>query len=105
MARALEENLRRTAVPVEIPDAHLLLLEITDHLHGIRRQTEQLLREVHHRYAGWAQTLEDLHRHAMGDFYHYDNHPRGAEEPRQNILLRAAETTAPELPALKKASA
>ena len=79
MARALEENLRRTAVPVEIPDEHLLLLEITDHLHGIRRQTEQLLREVHHRYAGWAQTLEDLHRHAMGDFYHYNTHPRSAD--------------------------
>jgi pyruvate,orthophosphate dikinase len=98
MARALEENLRRTAVPVEIPDEHLLLLEITDHLHGIKRQTEALLREVHHRFAGWAQTLEDLHRHAMGDFFHYNSHPRGAEalEIFMDLYARVAAQAVPD---------
>jgi pyruvate,orthophosphate dikinase len=98
MARALEENLRRTAIPVEIPEEHLLLLEITDHLHGVRRQTEALLREIHHRYAGWAQTLEDLHRHAMGDFYHYNNHPRGTEalEIFMDLYARVAAQAVPD---------
>ncbi|NNK64613.1 MAG: hypothetical protein HKO98_15550 [Gemmatimonadetes bacterium] len=79
MTRALDENLRRTAVQVVIPEEHLVLLEVTARHHGLHRQTEALLTEVHHRFVGWPQALEDLHRRATGDFFHHDRHPRGAE--------------------------
>jgi hypothetical protein len=76
---ALEVNRSRTAIEVVIPDEHLVLLEITERWRGVRDATHALLREVHHRYPGWAQTLGDLHRRAMGDLAYYDEHERGAE--------------------------
>ena len=79
MKRALDVNLQRTAVEVVIPDEHQVLLEVTSRLFGVRKQTEELLREVHHRYVGWAQTLADLHRRATNDFFHYNGHPRGPD--------------------------
>jgi pyruvate,orthophosphate dikinase len=76
---ALEANRTRTAIEVVIPDEHLVLLEITERWRGVRDATHALLREVHHRYPGWAETLSDLHRRAMGDLPYYDEHERGAE--------------------------
>jgi pyruvate,orthophosphate dikinase len=77
--KALEANLQRTAVEVVIPEEHGLLLEITSAYRGVHQQTEDLLREVHHQYVGWAQTLDDLHRRATGDFYYYDVHEHGPD--------------------------
>jgi pyruvate,orthophosphate dikinase len=82
MKRALDVNLQRTAVEVVIPEEHQVLLEITAPLFGVRKQTEDLLREVHHRYVGWAQTLADVHRRATSDFFHYNRHERGPEALR-----------------------
>lgn len=79
MTRALEENLRRTAVEVVIPEEHRVLLEVTAPLYGVHKHTRALLTEIHHRFVGWGQTLEDLHRRATSDFYHYNRHPRCAE--------------------------
>jgi pyruvate,orthophosphate dikinase len=76
---ALEANLQRTAVDVVIPERHRVLLTITEPLFGVHQETEKLLNEVNHAYVGWKQTLEDLHYRAMGDFYHYNSHERGAE--------------------------
>jgi pyruvate, orthophosphate dikinase len=76
---ALEVNLRRTAVDVAIPPEQRVLLECTAHLHGVHEATQALLREIHHRYVGWEQTLEDLHHRAMGDLSYYLDHPHGAE--------------------------
>ncbi|MCK5796454.1 MAG: hypothetical protein KAI47_04695 [Deltaproteobacteria bacterium] len=76
---ALEINLKRTAVDVVIPEKHRLLLEIVAPLYGIQQETEKLLIEVNHTYVGWKETLEDLHYRAMGDFFHYNDHERGAE--------------------------
>ena len=76
---ALRANLERTAVEVEIPPEHRVLLEITEPLRGVHDDTERLLREIHHTFVGWAETLAELHRRAMGDLYHYNAHPRGAE--------------------------
>ncbi len=76
---AFEANLARTAVEVPIPAEHRPLLEITERWRGVHDATEALLREVHHPHPGWAQTLADLHRRAMGDFHYLSGHPRGAE--------------------------
>ena len=75
---ALEINLRRTAVEVVIPAEQLVLLEVTAHLYGVHEETKKLLREVNHRYVGWPQTVEDLHRRAMSDFAHHVRHERVA---------------------------
>ena len=66
---------QRTADEVVIPSTFQLLLDITEPLYGVHKATRELLREIHHRYAGWPQTLADLHRRAAGDFYHYNQHP------------------------------
>lgn len=76
---ALDANLAATAVDVVIPEEHRVLLDIASEWFGIRRGTEELLREVHHRYASWAQTLTDVHRRATGDFHYYNRHARGPE--------------------------
>jgi len=76
---ALEANLARTAVEVVVPPGHATLLEITAPWRGVHGATEQLLREVHHHYVGWAETLTDLHRRAMNDFHYLNGHDRGAE--------------------------
>ena len=75
----LRVNLARTAVDVGIPAEHQVLLEISEHLYGVHADTERLLKEIHHTYAGWAQTLPELHRRAMADLYHCNQHPRGPE--------------------------
>ncbi len=76
---ALEANLARTAVEVVIPPKHAILLEITAPWRGVHDATEELLREIHHHYVGWSQTLTDLHRRAMSDFHYINGHGRGAE--------------------------
>ncbi len=79
---ALEANLARTAVDVVIPPEHAALLEIAEPWRGVQDATLALLREIHHRYPNWAQTLADLHRRAMNDFHYYDGCPRGADAIR-----------------------
>jgi pyruvate,orthophosphate dikinase len=78
-SKALEVNLRRTAVDVVIPAEHAVLLEITAAQHGVHENTLKLLREINHRYVGWPQTLEELHRRAMGDLPRYLASERAAE--------------------------
>ncbi len=63
-SKALEVNLRRTAVTVVIPEEQKVLLEVTANHRGVHENTRKLLWEINHRYVGWAQTLEDLHRRA-----------------------------------------
>lgn len=76
---ALQANLARTAVDVVVPPEHAALLEITEPWRGVHDATAELLREVHHRYVGWPQTLADLHRRATADFSYHDGHERGAD--------------------------
>jgi pyruvate,orthophosphate dikinase len=77
-SKALEVNLQSTAVDVVIPDAHKVLLEITEPLFGVQQETAKLLTEIHHQFVGWTQTLEDLHYRAMGDVWHYLKAKNGA---------------------------
>jgi pyruvate,orthophosphate dikinase len=90
-------NLRRTAVNVVIPPEQRVLLEITADLYGVHENTKKLLREINHRYVGWRQTLEDLHRRAMGDFGHYARHARAPEavEVFGSFYAKAAEQAVP----------
>ena len=76
---ALIANLERTAVAVDIPAEHAVLLEISEPQVGIHHDTERLLHEIHHTYVGWSETLPELHRRAMNDVYLYSRHPRGPE--------------------------
>ncbi|MEW6439334.1 MAG: PEP/pyruvate-binding domain-containing protein [bacterium] len=76
---ALRINLQRTALPVRIPERQNLLLEIVAAKVGIRRQTEALLQEVNHPFANWDELVETLRGRALGDFYYYNCHDRGAE--------------------------
>ena len=76
---ALRANLERTAVDVEIPADHEVLLEISEPMFGVHRDTERLLREIHHEYVGWLETLPELHRRAMNDVYHYTRHERAVD--------------------------
>ena len=78
-SQALQINLQRTAVDVVIPEKQRLLLEATSDFFGIQKETEKLLREINHPFVGWTQTLNDLHRRALSDFYCYNAHPSGAE--------------------------
>jgi len=96
-SRALEVNLRRTAVAVVIPEEQKVLLEVTADHRGVHENTKKLLWEINHRYVGWAQTLEDLHRRAMGDFGHHVAHERAADAIGVlcDLYARAAEQASP----------
>jgi len=61
-SRALEINLRRTAVDVIVPPDQRVLLEIVADRYGVHERTKKLLREINHPYVGWEPTLEELHR-------------------------------------------
>lgn len=74
---ALRANLERTAVAVDIPARHEVLLEISEPLFGVHQDTERLLLEIHHPYVGWVDTLPELHRRAMNDVYLYNEHALG----------------------------
>jgi pyruvate,orthophosphate dikinase len=78
-SKALEVNLRRTAVDVVIPAEHAVLLEITSEQYGVHESTRKLLREINHRYVGWEQTQKELHRRAMGDLARYLADERAAD--------------------------
>jgi pyruvate,orthophosphate dikinase len=95
---ALSVNLRRTAVDVVIPAEQAVLLEITADQYGVHESTRKLLREINHRYVGWPETLEDLHRRAMGDFARYVAHERCAEAIGVfcSLYARAAEQASPD---------
>ncbi|MCC6751778.1 MAG: hypothetical protein IT371_29265 [Deltaproteobacteria bacterium] len=101
-SQALTVNLQRTAVEVVIPEEQRVLLEITAPLFGVQQDTERLLRELNHRYIGWARALEDLHYRALGDFPHYRDHPRGAEGLAVYVALYARMAREAEPPALRE---
>jgi pyruvate,orthophosphate dikinase len=94
---ALRANLERTAVEVAVPRRHLVLLDVAGSLQGVRRDTERLLREIHHTFVGWEETVPELHRRAMGDLYHHNRHPRGAEAVSVycGLYAKAASEAAP----------
>jgi hypothetical protein len=96
-SQALEVNLRRTAVNVVIPPDQRVLLEITADLYGVHENTKKLLREINHRYVGWPQALEDLHRRAMGDFGHYVRNERAPEaiEVFCSLYVKTAQLASP----------
>lgn len=76
---ALAANLQRTAVQVQVPEWQASLLEILAGHHGLRSETEVLLQELNHPYAGWPQALADLQHRAMSDFPTANLEPRGDE--------------------------
>jgi pyruvate,orthophosphate dikinase len=81
-SRALEINLRRTAVDVVVPPDQRVLLEIVAGRHGVHERTKNLLREINHPYVGWEPTLEELHRCAAGDLAYYLADARGPQAVR-----------------------
>ena len=76
---ALRVNLARTAVEVVIPERDQVLLEVVAGWKGLEAQTAHMLHEVYHQFVGWPQALDDLHARAMGDYAHYEAHPKGPE--------------------------
>jgi pyruvate,orthophosphate dikinase len=67
-SEALEVNLQRTAVEVRIPEPQAALLDILADHYGLRKETEAMLRELNHPFAGWSQALADLQHRSMNDF-------------------------------------
>jgi pyruvate,orthophosphate dikinase len=95
--QALTANLQRTALEVVIPQDQMLLLEMTESLHGVHDATERLLREINHLYIGWPQTIEELHRRAMSDLAYYLAHDRAGDaiDVFTSLYARAAEEASP----------
>jgi pyruvate,orthophosphate dikinase len=79
---ALRVNLQRTAFTVVIPAEHRLLLDIVERKAGILKQTEALLREIHHPYANWDEIVEPLRSRALGDIHYHIQHPDGIQAIR-----------------------
>ncbi|GMR02490.1 MAG: PEP/pyruvate-binding domain-containing protein [Acidimicrobiia bacterium] len=76
---ALRANLERTAIEVVIPRDQAVLLDIAAPMWGVHQNTERLLKEIHHTYVGWVDTVPELHGRAMRDFFYYNSHERGCE--------------------------
>ncbi len=79
---ALRVNLQRTAFNVIIPPEHRILRDIVSKKAGILKQTEELLREIHHPYANWDEIVEPLRARALGDIHYYLQHQDGAQAVR-----------------------
>lgn len=76
---ALEVNLERTAVSVEIPERYRILMVVTEGHYGLSRQTEDLLKELNHPYVNWEYCLKTLKTISIGDFYTFNNHKDGIQ--------------------------
>lgn len=86
---ALEVNLERTAVSVEVPERYKILIMVTQGHYGLSRQTEDLLKELNHPYVNWEYCLKALKTISIGDFYTFNNHKDGilAIQAIYNIYL------------------
>lgn len=78
-SKALEINLERTRVPVEIPDTYRLLMEIVREHYGVSKRVEELLVELNHPYVNWEYVLGQLKSISIGDFYDFNRHQDGLE--------------------------
>jgi len=76
---ALEVNLERTAVSVEIPERYNILIAVTQEHYGLSKQTEELLKELNHPFVNWEYCLKTLKTISIGDFYTFNNHRDGLE--------------------------
>ncbi len=79
ISSALEANLKKTSVPVSIPEKQKDLLEIVKGSYGRHKRTFDFLTELNHPYANWNYVVQELKRLAISDFYVHNAHPRGKE--------------------------
>jgi hypothetical protein len=85
------------AVQAEIPRDQMLLLEMTEGLHGVHEATQRLLRDINHVYVRWPQTIEELHRRATGDLAYYLTHDRAGDviDVFTSLYARAVDEASP----------
>ncbi|HMK64270.1 MAG TPA: hypothetical protein VK564_00650, partial [Thermodesulfobacteriota bacterium] len=76
---ALQVNLERTAVTVEIPEKYQILLNISREHYGVFKRTQDLLTEMNHPFVNWDHVLKQMRTLSMGDFYDFNNHENGLE--------------------------
>lgn len=76
---ALEVNLARTSARVEIPAAHMVLLEVADGFYGVQRQTREFLEEWHHPFRNWGFALEQLKAVSFGHIAKQSRHKKWPE--------------------------
>ena len=76
---ALQVNLERTAVHVEIPEKYSILLSVVERHYGVYRRTQELLLELNHPYINWEYVLKMLKTLSIGDFYEFNKDVNGFE--------------------------
>jgi pyruvate,orthophosphate dikinase len=74
---ALEINLERTKVTVEIPEKYRVLMEIMEGHYGILRRLEDMLVELNHPFVNWEYVLIQLKGLSIGYFYDFNRHDDG----------------------------
>ncbi|MFH2121633.1 MAG: PEP/pyruvate-binding domain-containing protein [Pseudomonadota bacterium] len=74
---ALEINLERTRVVVDIPEKDRRLLSVVQNHYGVSKRTEELLVELHHPLVNWEYLLVQLKTLSIGDFYDFNTHEDG----------------------------
>ena len=76
---ALQVNLERTAVHVEIPEKYSILLSVVERYYGVYRRTQELLLELNHPYINCEYVLKMLKTLSIGDFYEFNKDVNGFE--------------------------
>jgi pyruvate,orthophosphate dikinase len=76
---ALQVNLERTAVQVEIPEKYSILLRVAEKHYGVSKRTLELLLELNHPYINWEYVLKMLKTISIGDFYEFNKNTEGLQ--------------------------
>ena len=76
---ALQVNLERTAVQVEIPEKYSILFRVVESHYGVSKRTQELLLELNHPYINWEYVLKMLKTLSIGDFYEFNKDVNGFE--------------------------
>lgn len=82
---ALQVNLERTAVQVEIPEKYTILLRVAEKHYGVSKRTRELLLELNHPYINWEYVLKMLKTLSIGDFYEFNKDAEGL--PALEVIL------------------
>jgi pyruvate,orthophosphate dikinase len=76
---ALQVNLERTAVQVEIPEKYSILLQVAEKHYGVSKRMRELLLELNHPYINWEYVLKMLKTLSIGDFYEFNKDAEGLQ--------------------------
>ena len=92
-SRALEINLARTQVDVDIDPRYGCLQAVMSDYYGLLEGLNAFLKEVSHPYKNWQYIVDGTRSYALNHFHLMKSHPKGPEAAQRLIEIYAEALT------------